>query len=531
MELIRRLSIFACGTLFLFSCAQMAPLDGGPRDVAAPVPDSAGISPPHASTSIFPKKIVIPFEEFIRLNNAASNIIIVPEMKPKPTYKVKGKSLIIDLTEVKLDSNTTYAFYFNKAIKDITEGNDSIMNYVFATGAVLDSLSHTVYVKDAEQGIPVSKVVVGLYPANDTINPLKHAPKYFAQTDAKGLATFNYLSAGTFEVFAFGSESGLLTPSKTDPIAFRTDQLTIDTVAQTDTLLLFPSDYFRLQFSRKEIEIPGKITLVSTRPLTGAEFSVLRDSTPVSPLLIERTIKQDSVILWIKGQEGNAYQVSASWPDTSITTRLVLRKASSLKVKPFRSSLKSEQLGIHDTLKIYPPTPVQSLDPSAFRLWTKDSTAINIDVQLKDPYTFLIRGDFEPEKELTLTLFPGASTDYLDNAQQDTLVFNFSRKSAKRYANLELILQNAPPVPLILKAFSGKELVAERLIAGGDTLVQLNLLEPGNLQLQFILDTNDNGQWDNGSYPKKQQPEQCIWFREAIQLRANWDNTVRIQFE
>jgi hypothetical protein len=530
MALIQKIFLAVCGAFLLVNCAQMAPLDGGPKDVAAPMPDTSAMFPKHATTSIFPTKIVIPFDEFVRLNNAAANIIIVPEIKPKPTYKIKRKSLIIDLSEAQLDSNTTYAFYFNGAIKDITEGNDSIMNFVFSTGPVLDSLAHHVVVMDAEQGVPVAKVMVGLYPAHDTINPLKHPPKYFAQTDAKGQASFNYLSAGTFQLFGFASESGLLTPSKTDALVFKSDLLVIDTLTQTDTLFLFPSDYFRLQFSRKEIEAPGKITLVCTRPLDDAEIRVLKDSIPVEPVWIQRTIRQDSVQVWLNGQEGGAYQVSANWSDTSLTTRLVLRKSATAKPKAFRSNLKSDQLGIHDTLALFPPAPLSKIDTTLFRLWTKDSTVVPAQITLPDPYTISFLGEWEKEKEMQLTLFPGATADYLGNPQTDTLTFSFSRKSERRYANLELILRNAPSSPLILRAFNGKDLVAERTINAGDTLVQLNLLDPGSLQLQFVIDENGNGRWDNGSYPERRQPERCIWFREAIQLRANWDNTVTLEF-
>jgi hypothetical protein len=530
MALIQKIFFAVCGAFLLVNCAQIAPLDGGPKDLSAPVPDTSTMFPKHAKTSIFPKKIVIPFTEFVKLNNASANIIIVPEMKPKPTYKVKGKDLIIDLSEVQLDSNTTYAFYFNKAIQDITEGNDSIMNFVFSTGPVLDSLSHHVVVMDAEQGIPVTKVIVGLYPNHDTISPLSHAPKYFAQTDSKGMATFNYLSAGTFQVFGFASESGLLTPSKTDAILFRQELLVIDTTTQTDTLFLFPSDYFRLQFSKKEIENPGKVTLVSTRPLHEAEFNVLKDSVPINPIWLQRTARPDSVLVWFSGLEGSAYQVSANWPDTSLNTRLVLRKSGTAKPKAFRSNLKSDQLGITDTLKLFPPFPINLLDSSRVRARTKDSMDVVTQLALLDPYTIAILGDFEQEKEMRLTLLPGATTDYLGNLQQDTVTMMFTRKSERRYANLELILRNTPSSPLILRAFSGKELVVERYINSGDTLVRLNLLDPGNLQLQFVLDENGNGKWDNGSYPQRRQPERCIWFREAIQLRANWDNIVTLEF-
>ena len=70
-----------------------------------------------------------------------SYTMISPPLEENPQYTLKGKTLIIDLKECHLDSNTTYIILCNQAIKDYTEGNllpDK--NIVFSTGDYIDSM-------------------------------------------------------------------------------------------------------------------------------------------------------------------------------------------------------------------------------------------------------------------------------------------------------------------------------------------------------------------------------------------------------
>lgn len=86
-----------------------------------------------------------------------------------------------------LQANTTYAIYLNNAVKDISEGNDTIIQYVFSTGETLDSLNYTVQVIDAWSNDPINKCVVGLY--DTTTNAIKN----FAETGVNGQAKLNYI--------------------------------------------------------------------------------------------------------------------------------------------------------------------------------------------------------------------------------------------------------------------------------------------------------------------------------------------------
>ena len=55
------------------------------------------------------------------------------------------------------------------------------------------------------------------------------------------------------------------------------------------------------------------------------------------------------------------------------------------------------------------------------------------------------------------------------------------------------------------------------------------LFPPGEYEIRILLDGNNNGKWDPGSYSKKIQPEKVISIDQKISIKANWDNERDIQ--
>ena len=126
--------------LLFSSCADISILSGGDKDINSPKIIKS--IPLFGTTNFNSKEISFTFNEYIKLNNPNQNITISPNSS-KIFSKAYGNKLSIQITDT-LEENTTYQLRFNNAIQDITEGNDSLINYVFSTGENLDSLSHTV---------------------------------------------------------------------------------------------------------------------------------------------------------------------------------------------------------------------------------------------------------------------------------------------------------------------------------------------------------------------------------------------------
>ena len=152
-----RLFLIGLIGLLVSSCAQVGFLTGGEKDEYAPVPKT---NPENSQTLFKGNSIEFTFNEYVTLNNPKENIFMMPQVDGIQT-SLKKKTLTVSWTETLLP-NTTYVLYLNNAVKDLREGNDSLMTYVFSTGSEIDSLNYENDVVDAWTNEPLKNVFVGL---------------------------------------------------------------------------------------------------------------------------------------------------------------------------------------------------------------------------------------------------------------------------------------------------------------------------------------------------------------------------------
>lgn len=209
---------------FLKSCANPVTPKGGPKDSTPPTLLEA--IPPLESRNFTANKILLEFDEYVEIKDLNKQLIISPPMEETPEFKIKGKSVVIELKE-ELKDSTTYNIYIGDAIVDITEGNPAKnFRYVFSTGEILDSLSLTGQLLNAFDLLPVENISVMLYlDNNDTIPfdsvPYFVKPYYLSRTDAQGLFEFHNLIDKPFKIFALeDANSNLIFDQITERIAF-----------------------------------------------------------------------------------------------------------------------------------------------------------------------------------------------------------------------------------------------------------------------------------------------------------------------
>ena len=97
-------------------CAKISAPVGGKRDVTPPVLKKS--LPPNYTVNFKGEKIEIEFDEYIQLKNINQKLIVSPPLQNRPTIRIKGKGLVIDIKE-KLQDSTTYSFNFGDAIAEI----------------------------------------------------------------------------------------------------------------------------------------------------------------------------------------------------------------------------------------------------------------------------------------------------------------------------------------------------------------------------------------------------------------------------
>ncbi len=256
-----RLSLLCCLSGLLSSCAQQGFPGGGPKDVAPPVQQTA--IPPTGSTHFHGNDFFIGFDEYVVLKEADNNVVVSPPLLHKLQYSTKGHGLQVSWRDT-LQPNTTYHFCFLNAVADFNEGNVlRRMEYVFSTGAVLDSCSLGGRVCDALSGTAWKEpVTVALYrattvqglqryetTANDSTFAcysvggvadsllLDSLPAYVARCDSSGLFRFAYLHPDNYRLVAFVDGNRNLRLDKNEAVAF------LDTVVSSEYIApLLPCD-------------------------------------------------------------------------------------------------------------------------------------------------------------------------------------------------------------------------------------------------------------------------------------------------
>ena len=180
--------------------------DGGPYDEEPPV--FMGGSPAPYATGVKDARVVLEFDENIRLDNAFEKVVISPPQINQPQIKYSGHRVIVQLEDTLVPA-TTYSIDFNDAIVDNNEGNPLVnFAYVFSTGDVVDTLGVSGTVLNASDLEPIKGIMVGLHSSSAdslfTTRPFERV----ARTDSRGRFTIKGLAPGKYRVYALADANG-----------------------------------------------------------------------------------------------------------------------------------------------------------------------------------------------------------------------------------------------------------------------------------------------------------------------------------
>ena len=199
--------------------------DGGWYDDTPP--RVVGASPAEGGTDVTTKKVVISFNEFIKIENAQEKVIVSPPQMEQAEVKAAGKRIIIELKD-SLKENTTYTVDFSDAITDNNEGNP-MGNYTFSfsTGDHIDTLEVAGYVLNAEDLEPIKGILVGLYPYNAPDSVFRTEPMMrVSRTNAGGYFAIKGVAPGCYRAFALNDADGnFIFSQKSELIAWNNDSI------------------------------------------------------------------------------------------------------------------------------------------------------------------------------------------------------------------------------------------------------------------------------------------------------------------
>lgn len=214
------------GITYMFSCANIVAPTGGPKDTEPP--KVLRSEPPNFTPNFYSSSVRIYFDEYVELKGLQQKLIVSPPLKTNPEFKLRRKSLIMELNPEELSPNTTYNIFLDDAIVDLTEGNPIInFRYVFSTGDYLDSLSVKGNVVDAYTLKPEEGVYVMLYDTIYDSVPYLQKPKYIAKANDKGDFEISFIMDGQYLLFALQDINSTYTFDQPDEkIAFSDSLIT-----------------------------------------------------------------------------------------------------------------------------------------------------------------------------------------------------------------------------------------------------------------------------------------------------------------
>ena len=523
--LIAITSFFAM-MVILVSCAQIRPLTGGEKD--SEPPKEIESSPINGATNFTENSIVVKFDEYIKLNNLASQLIISPLMETPPEVIVKGKKLVIKLKS-ELSENTTYSLNFGNAITDITENNIfPNYKYVFSTGNFIDSLSYSGTVLNAFNLSKKESVFVLLYDQFEDSVPFKELPRYVALTDKEGAFTITNIAKGEYKLFALKDiNSNYLFDLPNEAIAFSNTLISVDTASSKNTLYLFEEESDIQFVEQAENKIFGKIDIRLNQPNQNLIINPLDQHFKKQWYIEEKNETGDSITLWLLVKDAfdnleielkdgaeviDTASVKIMQSDEFIDTTLTV----STNIK---SSFDLNQNIIIDLAR-----PLVNYNTDSI-LFYEDSVLISIsDLKTIKVNQLELSYNFKENTEYELFI-PPATFEDIYGLKNDTLYTKFKTKKEADYGIINLTVTPNFTENYIIQLFRKDKIVKERFLKDSSN-TQYKYLAPGNYELKLIIDNNNNQKWNTGNYIEGLQPEKVIFYEKEIKIRANWDNDI-----
>ncbi|HBS85650.1 MAG: hypothetical protein A2W91_14195 [Bacteroidetes bacterium GWF2_38_335] len=571
---IKKYKLWLILTGFTIGCANVGELTGGQTDSEPPL--VVKTSPENRSVGFTDRKIILEFNEYVRLNSATQKLMVSPPLKQQPEIKVRGKSVVITINDT-LKSDMTYNFDFGDGIADNTEGNPlTDFNYVFSTGTRIDSMQIAGKVEDAFSKKPSADILVMLYKSNQEIDFLKSKPDYVCRTNKEGLFRVKNINDGEYKIFALNdANSNMLFDQPAEEIAFldsmlitsvtseiKTDTLHNDSTGidslvtrrmikyspDNITLNLFAEDNLKQFISKEERKQPYRLDLLMNKPLKGkANFEFRGISTSIEDYMVEEYKVKDSVTIWITDstiyKEDSIYLL-VTIPDVDSLEKTIQIKDTLLfsYKKPIDKRKKDEKNNTKVLLAeavtkggiLHPKrdfivsfgTPIMSFNKKAIHLFMRqDTSKIEIPFDMKRDTFYLrkyhISAKWEEGSEYTILLDSGAVKDYYGMAC-DSTVFSFSTYTADKYGSLIMTLKKVKS-PLVVQLLNSKGDIQRETVTLKDKKLKFNGLMPGEYRVRVIYDNNKNRKWDTGKYIFKRQPEKVQYFEKTISVKENWE--------
>ncbi len=581
-SILTRFHIVILIFLLICSCAKIGSPTGGPRDREPPV--VVKTVPVAGSAGYSGYKIEITLNEYVSLDNINENLLVSPPSKKKPKVWIKGKSVIAEFEEDFLDS-TTYSLNFQDAIKDLNEGN-ILENYkfVFSTGDVLDSLSVTGNVYNADNLEVPEKVFVLMHRELEDSAVRKHLPEYITLIDHNGYFRIDNVKPGKYRLYALKDADNNKTYNLDDeefafmrsPIEVTADSNWLPVVKDTiivkktppaknalkkdlkeklqDTimltgknkLILFVKAPVARYLKASERKLKYQLLYILSLPPDSMDFDFFIPDADSNSFIIERSLEKDTMLVWLTDTvlyNQNLITTFLRYPVTDSTGMVEIKKDTvELRYIPPKATKtpgpkRPVSLAILNNITagmIKPgqaiifraETPLMDPDTSMIRLYdiTKKDTLKVPYIFRKDSITatkYIMDAKILADRKYFLVADSGAFRNYYGECS-DSIGIKLSQKPVDSYGKLTFNIINGEG-DMIIQLLDKSEKLVRETRRNGEGKVVFALLEPATYRGRMIFDTDGNGKWTTGNFSKDILPEAITYYSKEIEVKAKFE--------
>ena len=515
----------------LVSCANVGYPTGGEVDKTPP--KSTAFVPENETRNFTSNSISIYFDEYIQLKNVDNQVLISPPFEQKPEIVAKGKYVNIKIKDT-LRSNTTYLFQFKNAIADNNEGNIlPSLDYVFSTGATIDSFSFKGIVVDALTQKPDEDIYVFLYnDFSDSVVAISH-PIYLTKTDKNGVFEFKYIAQGKYKIIALKDDDKSMTYNNiTKKMAFKPEAIESYYVQDScDTVNVRLNTFVQVSETQRitsnNLVKNGKAVVTTFIPLTNPKIT-----SPDNDLIVSSNKNRDTLQIWARQPVDSLmlFIKDETGIDDTLNLRYFSKKGKKQKETFFKSNIKST-FPYFDTIKITFTNPIDTICDTANFVYIKTQTDSFYTYLLFDSIklnaTVLLR--LEADSNYQIIIPKDRLTDIYGN-KNDTILLKTKINTPGDYGTIKINLLSADSAEqYIVQVLSERDDVIVEKINIDNTIIFQNI-KAGKYRIRVIHDTNKNGKWDSGDYWKNQQPESVYYLDKVLELRNNWEIEEDISF-
>jgi hypothetical protein len=524
--------IFSAIILSFFSCALQVPPAGGEKDIKPP--ELMSSSPENYSTGFTGHDIRLDFDEYVSLNDIATQLIVSPLLKSNPVIRIRKKSVFIHFDDT-LAENTTYTFNFGEGIMDNNEGNKlDNFQFVFSTGNVIDSNFISGKIINAFDRKTEKGIIASLYKPGDDSLPFLQRPVYFSKTNDSGEFRIINIAEGNYKLIGLADKNAdyLYLPGE-ESVGFKDSLIPANTSAVIIPLF---REKPKPQMVKAYSEFPGKALLAFNGPVGHPQLKFLGDTSQLGIYSILNSKNDDTITIWYKNISIDSISLKLDttlYKDT-IDIRLFHqqlsksgKKKNSFEILPGNSQTAIQHLHLPLFLQFTRPVMTDDLSKISFM---EDSIRMNPEIDFIDSIRqqLEIKKKWKPGAHYDLFIPPGSFTDIFGDIN-DTFRLSFNAHVETDYGSLKITFKNSNSRSWILQLINGGGVITNEYPVSSDTIITISNIDPGIYKIKLISDSNGNRKWDTGNLLRHIQPEEVRFYPEDISIRSNWDVEVFVK--